>query len=72
MTGYKVKLLYITTQLRLYGHVGRLPAEDPAHRILSCRDSRGWTMRGAFTRFMVDGWKGLEGAALKEEDGRRI
>ena len=22
-------------QLRLYGHVARLPAEDPAHRILS-------------------------------------
>ena len=31
-------------QLRLYGHVVRLPAEDPAHRILSCRDPRGWTM----------------------------
>ena len=25
-------------QLRLYGHVARLPAEDPAHRVLSCRD----------------------------------
>ena len=24
------------SQLRLYGHVARLPAEDPAHRILSC------------------------------------
>ena len=24
-------------QLRLYGHVARLHAEDPAHRILSCR-----------------------------------
>ena len=31
-------------QLRLYGHVARLPDEDPAHRILSCRDARGWTM----------------------------
>ena len=32
-------------QLRLYGHVTvRLPAEDPAHLILSCRDSWGWTM----------------------------
>ena len=31
-------------QLRLYGHVARLPAEDPAHRILSCRDARGWTV----------------------------
>ena len=31
-------------QLRLYGHVARLPAEDPAHRILSCRDPRGWIM----------------------------
>ena len=31
-------------QLRLYGHVAGLPAEDPAHRILSCRDPRGWSM----------------------------
>ena len=30
--------------LRLYGHVARLSAEDPAHRILSCRDPRGWSM----------------------------
>ena len=28
-------------QLRLYGHVARLPAEDPAHWILSCREIRG-------------------------------
>ena len=28
-------------QLRLYGHVARLPAVDPAHRILSCRDPDG-------------------------------
>ena len=28
-------------QLRLYGHVARLPAEDPAHRILFCQDPRG-------------------------------
>ena len=27
-------------------HVGRHPAEDPAHRIPSCRDPRGWTMPG--------------------------
>ena len=26
------------------GPVARLPAEDPAHRILSCRDPRGWSM----------------------------
>ena len=31
-------------QLRLYGYVARLPAEDPAHRILSCRDPKGWSM----------------------------
>ena len=31
-------------QLRLYGHLARLPAEDPAHRILSYRDPRGWNM----------------------------
>ena len=31
-------------QLRLYGHVTRLLAEDPAYRILSCRDPSDWTM----------------------------
>ena len=31
-------------QLRLHGHVARLPAENPAHRILSCRDPSGWSM----------------------------
>ena len=31
-------------QLRLYGHVARLPAEDPVHRIFACRDPRGWSM----------------------------
>ena len=42
------------TQLRLYGHVARLPAENPAHRILSCRDSEGLVQaEGAPTRFMV-------------------
>ena len=30
--------------LRLNGYVVRLPTEDPAHRILHCRDPRGWTM----------------------------
>ena len=28
-------------QLRLYGHMARLPAEYHAHQILSCRDPRG-------------------------------
>ena len=31
-------------QLHLYGHVARLPVEDPAHRILPCRYPSGWTM----------------------------
>ena len=31
-------------QLRLYGHVARLPAKDPAHRILSGRNPSVWTM----------------------------
>ena len=34
----------ILRQLRLYRHVARPSAEDPAHRVLSCRDPRGWTM----------------------------
>ena len=38
--GYSIR----ERQLRLYGHVPRLPAEDPAHQILSCRDPSGWTM----------------------------
>ena len=29
---------------QVYGHVARLPAEDPTHRILYCRDPRGSTM----------------------------
>ena len=31
-------------QLRLYGHVARLPADDSAHWIFSCRDPSAWTM----------------------------
>ena len=31
-------------QLRLYGHVARLHPDDPAYRILFCRDPSGWTM----------------------------
>ena len=33
---FHVFLLHRERQLRLYGHVARLPVEDPAHRILSC------------------------------------
>ena len=40
----QITSIVLEHQLRLYGHVARLPAEDPAHRILSCRDRRGWTM----------------------------
>ncbi len=29
-------------QLRLYGHVARLPDVDPAHMVLSVRDNREW------------------------------
>ncbi len=29
-------------QLRLYGHVARLPDVNPAHRVLSVSDNRGW------------------------------
>ena len=29
-------------QLRLYGHVARLPEVDPAHRVLSVRDNPEW------------------------------
>ena len=31
-------------QLRLYGHVARLLAEDLVRRIFSCRDPRDWTL----------------------------
>ena len=31
-------------QLRIFEHVARLPAEDPAHRILFCPDPSGCTM----------------------------
>ena len=29
-------------QLRLYGHVAHFPDADPAHQILSARESREW------------------------------
>ena len=29
-------------QLRLHGHVARFPDADPAHQILSARESREW------------------------------
>ena len=29
-------------QLQLYGHLARLPDADPAHQILSARESREW------------------------------
>ena len=32
-------------QLRLYGPVARFPAADPAHQILSARESREWRRR---------------------------
>ena len=36
---------FVREQYGMYDqHVVRLPAEDPAHRILSCRNPRGWTM----------------------------
>ena len=49
---YNVHIQHVRErQLRLYGHVARLTAEDLAHSILSCRDARVWTMpRG---RYMV-------------------
>ena len=31
-------------QLRIYGHVARLPGEDPANLILQYRDPSGWTI----------------------------
>ena len=30
-------------QLRMYGHVARFPDADPAHQILSARESREWS-----------------------------
>ena len=29
-------------QLRLYGHLARLPVDDPAHQVVSLRDNPGW------------------------------
>ena len=40
----QVSFIVRERQLRLYGHVARFPAEDPAHRILSCRGPCGLTM----------------------------
>ena len=32
-------------QLRFYGHVLRIPDDDPAYRILSVKDPAGWNRR---------------------------
>ena len=40
----QIKWIVRERQLRLYGHVAQLPVEDLAHRILFCRDPRGWSM----------------------------
>ena len=45
MSGLRqVTCIVCERQLHLYGHVARLLAEDPAHRILSCLDPRGCSM----------------------------
>ena len=41
----RVTCLIRERQLRFYGHVVRLPSEDPAHRILNARDPAGWNRR---------------------------
>ena len=30
-------------QMSTFGHVARLPPQDPAHRILSCVNPQGWS-----------------------------
>ena len=52
--GYVITRLGRKLQLRLYGHVARIRAEDPAHQILSYREAKGWTMqKGGPAYFMV-------------------
>ena len=65
----------IGPQLRLYGHVARLCAEDPAHRIISRLDPSGWTIsrrrpHASWLRqvFMVESSEGFEVDA--REDAR--
>ena len=49
-------------QLRLYGHVARLSTENSAHRILFCRDPRGWIMpRCVHTLHGCDRWSSIWG-----------
>ena len=56
--------MIIISNLSLYGQVARLPAEDPAHWILFCRDPRLDHTEGASTRFMV-----ASGGVLSERYG---
>ncbi len=37
-----VTSIVLERQLRLYGHVARLPDVDPAHMVLSVRDNPEW------------------------------
>ena len=48
----QVTCLVRERQLRLYGHVVRLPAEDPAHRILFVEIRGAGPCQGASTCFM--------------------
>ncbi len=50
-------------QLRLYGHVTRLPDVDPAHRILSVRDDPGWRRPRGRPR---NSWLGKVGRSCRE------
>ena len=52
-------MMIIRIILRLYGHVERLPVEDPAHRIISCRDPRRWIMRQVEFYLKDTGMRGL-------------
>ena len=49
----QVTCIVLERQLRLYGHVARLPAEDPAHRIFLSRSAGLVDAETAPTRFVV-------------------
>ena len=62
-------------QLRLYGHVVRLPEADPAHQVVSTEDNREWVRRVGRPR---NSWLKQIGLSCREvlnvglEDARRL
>ena len=60
-----ISTLILRRQLSMFGHVARLPASDPVHRIISCPDPPEWKRRRG--RPPLSWLKRIEGVFRGEE-----